>query len=107
MIEISDENFDEVVLASDKVVVVDFFANWCQPCKAITPILEELEYEYNGKVSFTKINVDIEQQNVAKFSVRGIPTILIFKNGNLITKATGTGVRTKSDLKTKIDVLLT
>lgn len=107
MIEISDENFDEVVLTSDKVVVVDFYADWCVPCIAITPILEELEQEFKDDVVFYKLNVETNKKIYTKYNVRGIPTILIFKDGMDMERSSGMGHRVKSDLKSKLDRLLT
>lgn len=82
-ITITDENFDEEVLKSDKPVLIDFWATWCGPCKMIAPIVEELVDEYEGKAKIGKLDVDNNQQTAIKFGVRSIPTILIFKEGKL------------------------
>jgi len=82
-ITITDENFDQEVLKSDKPVLIDFWATWCGPCKMIAPIVEELVDEYEGKAKIGKLDVDNNQQTAIKFGVRSIPTILIFKNGKL------------------------
>ncbi len=82
-ITITDENFDEEVLKSDKPVLIDFWATWCGPCKMIAPIVEELVDEYEGKAKIGKLDVDNNQQTAIKFGVRSIPTILIFKDGKL------------------------
>ncbi len=82
-ITITDENFDQEVLKSDKPVLIDFWATWCGPCKMIAPIVEELVDEYEGKAKIGKLDVDNNQQTAIKFGVRSIPTILIFKDGKL------------------------
>ncbi len=80
---ITDDNFDEEVIKSDKPVLIDFWATWCGPCKMIAPIVEELVDEYEGKAKIGKLDVDNNQQTAIKFGVRSIPTILIFKDGKL------------------------
>lgn len=80
---ITDENFDEEVVKSDKPVLIDFWATWCGPCKMIAPIVEDLVDEYEGKAKIGKLDVDNNQQTAIKFGVRSIPTILIFKDGKL------------------------
>jgi thioredoxin 1 len=82
-ITITDENFEEEVMKSDKPVLIDFWATWCGPCKMIAPIVEELVDEYEGKAKIGKLDVDNNQQTAIKFGVRSIPTILIFKEGKL------------------------
>ncbi len=82
-ITITDDNFDEEVVKSDKPVLIDFWATWCGPCKMIAPIVEELVDEYEGKAKIGKLDVDNNQQTAIKFGVRSIPTILIFKEGKL------------------------
>ncbi|HEY6906349.1 MAG TPA: thioredoxin [Ignavibacteriaceae bacterium] len=82
-ITITDENFDEEVVKSDKPVLIDFWATWCGPCKMIAPIVEDLVDEYEGKAKIGKLDVDNNQQTAIKFGVRSIPTILIFKDGKL------------------------
>jgi thioredoxin 1 len=82
-ITITDDNFDEEVLKSEKPVLIDFWATWCGPCKMIAPIVEELVDEYEGKAKIGKLDVDNNQQTAIKFGVRSIPTILIFKDGKL------------------------
>jgi thioredoxin 1 len=82
-ITITDDNFDEEVIKSDKPVLIDFWATWCGPCKMIAPIVEELVDEYEGKAKIGKLDVDNNQQTAIKFGVRSIPTILIFKDGKL------------------------
>ncbi|HAL65184.1 MAG TPA: thioredoxin, partial [Bacteroidales bacterium] len=78
---LTDQNFDEVVLKSDKPVVVDLWAEWCGPCRSLTPIIEDLAQEYSGKVVVGKLDVDSNPQTTIRLKVRNIPTILFFKNG--------------------------
>jgi thioredoxin 1 len=102
-LEITDSNFDEV-LKSDKPVLVDFWAEWCGPCKMIGPIVEELAGDYDGKVVIGKMDVDANSNTPAKFGIRSIPTLLVFKNGQLIDKQVG--ATSKSALATKLDSAL-
>lgn len=88
-IEITDATFDEVVLKSDKPVVVDFWAAWCGPCRMVGPIIEELSHEYEGKAVVGKVDVDVHQQYAAKYGVRNIPTVLVFKNGEIVNRQVG------------------
>ncbi len=88
-IEITDSNFDEVVLKSDKPVLVDFWAEWCGPCRMVGPIVEELANEYEGKAVIGKVNVD-ENPNISiQFGIRNIPALLFFKNGEVVDKQIG------------------
>ncbi len=82
-VTITDANFEREVIKSDIPVIIDFWATWCGPCKAIAPIVEELAGEYNGKVKVGKLDVDDNQQSAIKYGVRSIPTLLIFKDGKL------------------------
>ena len=82
-VEITDDNFEREVLQSDKPVLIDFWAVWCGPCKIIAPIVEELASEYDGKVKVGKLDVDSNQQTSIKYGVRSIPTLLLFKDGNV------------------------
>ncbi len=101
IIALSDSAFEETVLKANLPVLVDFWAEWCGPCKMIAPILEELANEYAGKVKICKLNVDENPTSPAKYSVRGIPTLILFKAG----KAEGTkvGALSKSQLKAFLD----
>lgn len=81
IVMLNDSDFDEKVLNSDKPVLVDFFANWCGPCKMIAPYLDELADEFKGKVTVAKLDVDQNGQSAMKFGVRGIPTMILFENG--------------------------
>ncbi len=85
----SDDNFDKEVLQSDVPVVVDFWAEWCGPCRMIAPIIEELANEYEGKFKIGKLDVDSNQQTSIKYGVRSIPTVLFFKGGNVVDTIIG------------------
>ncbi len=87
--EITDSNFETEVLNSPKVTMIDFWAEWCGPCRAITPIVEELAKEYNGKAIIGKLNVDENPEVTVKYGVRNIPTILFIKNGQVVDKQVG------------------
>jgi len=97
----SDATFESDVLKSDKPVIVDFWAEWCGPCKMIAPILDEVASEYEGKLLITKMNVDENRDVPAKFGIRGIPTLMIFKDGQLA--ATKVGAMSKAQLTAFID----
>ena len=88
-VEITDGNFESVVKNSDKVVLVDFWAEWCGPCRMVGPIVEELAKEYDGKAVIGKLNVDNNPNVSMEFGVRNIPTILFFKNGKVVDKQGG------------------
>lgn len=88
-IEITDSNFEEKVLKSDKPVMVDFWATWCGPCKMVGPIIEEIAEEYDGKAVVGKLDVDANQEYAVKYGVRNIPTVLIFKNGEMVGRQVG------------------
>ena len=88
-VEITDGNFKNVVLDSDKVVLVDFWATWCGPCRMIAPIVDELHEELKGKAVIGKVNVDDNSESSANYGVRNIPTLLVFKNGEVVDKLVG------------------
>ena len=88
-VEITDGNFKNVVLESDKVVLVDFWATWCGPCRMIAPIVDELHEELEGKAVIGKVNVDDNSESSANYGVRNIPTLLVFKNGEVVHKLVG------------------
>ena len=98
---ISDESFDAEVLKCSVPVIVDFWAEWCGPCKSISPIIEELANEYESKIKICKLNIDESPETPAKFSVRGIPTLLLFKNGAVVSQKVGAAA--KSQLSAWID----
>jgi len=98
---VTDATFDAEVLQSPLPVLVDYWAEWCGPCRMIAPILDEIAKEYAGRLSIAKINVDENQQTPQKFGVRGIPTLMLFKNGNI--EATKVGALSKSQLTAFID----
>ena len=87
-IEITDANFEEII-NSDKPVLVDFWAEWCGPCRMVGPVVEELAGEYEGKVIVGKVDVDANPQTSMKFGIRSIPTLLVFKNGQIVDKQVG------------------
>lgn len=103
-LEVNDANFDEVVLQSDKPVLVDFWAEWCGPCRMIAPVVQELSQEYEGKVVVAKVDVDSNPGTAMKFGIRNIPTILFFKGGEIVDKHVGAAP--KSTLAAKLDALL-
>jgi thioredoxin 1 len=95
--QVTDASFETDVVASDKPVIVDFWAEWCGPCKQIGPALEELAAQYGEQVTIAKINIDENPETPGKFGVRGIPTLMVFQGGEL--KATKVGAAPKSDLE--------
>lgn len=103
-LQVTDANFEELVIKSDKPVLLDFWATWCGPCRAISPIVDELYTEYEGRAVVAKCNVDESTDLPTKFGVRNIPTILFFKNGELVDKIVG--ATKKAALAEKLDSLL-
>lgn len=101
IIQISDANFDAEVLKSSSPVLVDFWAEWCGPCKMIAPVLDEIANEYANRLKIVKVNVDHNPQTPAQYGVRGIPTLILFKQGNIA--ATKVGALTKSQLSQFLD----
>lgn len=99
--EFTDTNFKTEAIEKEGVAVVDFWAEWCGPCRMITPIIEELSTEYSGKATIGKVNVDHNPETSQQFGIRSIPTILILKNGEIVDKHVG--VISKPALKEKID----
>jgi len=102
-VEITDSNFNEVV-NSDKPVLVDFWAEWCGPCKMIAPVVDELANDYDGKAVVGKVDVDSNPEVAGKFGIRSIPTLLVFKNGEVVDKQVG--AVNKSILSQKLDAQL-
>jgi len=100
-IEITDSNFEEVVLKSDKPVLVDFWAEWCGPCRMVGPVVEELSNEYEGRAVIGKVDVDNNPEVSMKFGIRNIPALLFFKDGEIVDKQIG--AVPKSVLAEKLD----
>lgn len=98
---VSDDSFEQEVLQAGVPVLVDYWADWCGPCKMISPILDEVAREYAGKLKVCKLNIDENQGTPPKFGIRGIPTLMIFKNGNI--EATKVGALSKSQLTAFVD----
>jgi thioredoxin 1 len=102
-INLDESNFDREVIHSDKPVIVDFWAEWCGPCKMIAPLLDEIAREKNGSVKVGKVNVDENQSLSSKYNIRAIPALLFFKSGQLRDQVTG--VASKKDLLNRIEAL--
>jgi len=103
ILTLTNENFQQQVLKSPTPVLVDFWAEWCGPCKMIAPILDELADEYSGRVNIGKVNIDDHQTLATQFGVRAIPTLLLFHNGEVAEQIVG--LRSKRDLKASMDKL--
>ncbi len=98
---VTDNDFEEEVLKADSPVLVDYWADWCGPCKMIAPVLDEIAKEYQGRLKVAKLNIDENQATPPKYGIRGIPTLMIFKNGQVV--ATKVGALAKSQLTAFID----
>lgn len=101
ILQLTDDSFEEDVIKSSSPVLVDYWAEWCGPCKMIAPILEEIASEYDGKITVAKLNIDDNPQTPPKYGIRGIPTLMLFKDGNV--EATKVGALSKSQLTAFID----
>lgn len=101
IVYVTDDSFDTEVLKADGPVLVDYWAEWCGPCKMITPVLEEIAQEYNGKIKVAKLNIDENPGTPPKYGIRGIPTLMLFKSGNV--EATKVGAVSKSQLSAFLD----
>jgi len=104
IVNVSDASFDEDVLKADVPVLVDYWAEWCGPCKMIAPVLEEIAKEYDGRIKVCKLNIDENNETPPKFGIRGIPTLMLFKGGNV--EATKVGALSKSQLAAFVDANL-
>ena len=104
LLQVTDENFEEEILKSDIPAMVDFWAEWCGPCKMVGPIVEELAKEYEGKIKIRKMNVDENRQTPAKYGIRAIPTLIFFKDGNVAQ--TIVGAQPKSAIEEELKKLL-
>jgi thioredoxin 1 len=101
ILQLTDDSFEDDVIKSSSPVLVDYWAEWCGPCKMIAPILEEIASEYGGKITVAKLNIDDNPQTPPKYGIRGIPTLMLFKDGNV--EATKVGALSKSQLTAFID----
>ena len=103
-VEVNDSNFEEVVLKSEKLVIIDFWAEWCGPCRMIDPIIKEISEEYAGRILAAKVDVDNNPGISSKLGIRNIPTVMFFKNGEMVDKQVG--VVPKSNFVSKLEPLL-
>ena len=101
IVHISDESFEEEVLQSERPVLIDYWAEWCGPCKMIAPVLEEIATEYSDRLKVVKLNIDDNPQTPPKYGIRGIPTLMVFKNGQV--EATKVGSVSKAQLTAFLD----
>ena len=101
IIHISDESFEEEVLQSERPVLIDYWAEWCGPCKMIAPVLDEIATEYSDRLKVVKLNIDDNPQTPPKYGIRGIPTLMVFKNGQV--EATKVGAVSKAQLTAFLD----
>jgi thioredoxin 1 len=101
IVTLTTENFDQEVIKSTAPVLVDFWAEWCGPCKMVAPILDELATEYDGKVKIGKVNIDDHQNLAVQYRINSIPTLLFFKNGQIVDQVVG--LKSKKDFKAKLD----
>ena len=101
---VTDSDFEQEVLESDTPVLVDFWAEWCAPCKMVAPVLDDLAEEYEGKIKFTKVDVDTNPQTALKYGIRSIPTLLVFKGGSPVDQVVG--AVPKAVIKKRLDSAL-
>lgn len=104
IVQFTDENFDSEVINSQTPVLVDFWAEWCGPCRMLAPTIDELAEEYKGRVKVGKVDTDASRQTAMKFSISSIPTVILFKNGQIVQKLSG--LRGKKEFKTLLDTAL-
>lgn len=103
-VAVDDSNFDQIVLQAEIPVLVDFWAAWCAPCRMVAPLVEELAEEYDGRISFVKLDVDQNPKTASKYGIMSIPTLLIFKKGEPVSHTVG--LRPKAELKRSLDAAL-
>lgn len=101
IVHVTDDSFEDTVIKAEGAVLVDYWADWCGPCKMIAPILDEIAKDYDGKITIAKLNIDENPDTPPKYGIRGIPTLMIFKNGHV--EATKVGAVSKSQLTAFID----
>lgn len=104
-VEFTDANFENTVLQSDKPVLIDFWAVWCGPCRAVAPIVEEIAEEYDGRAVIGKLDVDNNRDTAMKYGIQAIPTLFLVKGGEIVDKIVG-NVADKNNIKAKLDALL-
>lgn len=105
VIELTDDNFEQSVMKAKGPILVDFWAEWCQPCRMVGPVIEKLATQYDGKIAFGKLNVDSGGKTATQFGVRSIPTLLLFKDGKPMKQFVG--YQSEKDLKKNLDAALT
>ncbi len=95
VVAVNDDNFDSEVLQSDKPVLVDFTASWCGPCRMVSPLVDQLAGEYDGRAKVAKVDIDESPATARKYSIRGVPTLMVLKGGEVVTKMVGAAPKTK------------
>ncbi|MFC1920626.1 thioredoxin [Chloroflexota bacterium] len=103
-IQVNDNDFEQIVLKSEKPVLVDFWATWCKPCVMVAPIVDELAVEFDGRIDFVKVDLDKNPKTPARYNIRSIPTLLVFKNGEPVSHMVG--LRPKGEIKKNLETAL-